>query len=99
MLGPESHPLKGTREDRPMVFYSPSLNTCVFVHSVGFEGRMVVPPYSAYNKKSIDLEDLLTGQTIESHEYDLDIPAQQSAANGFEQDALSRYGPKISTGR
>lgn len=94
-LGPELHPQKGILPLNPVVFYSPRLNTCVLINGTILKGRMVVPPYRAFNTEHASLEDLLTGQTIESHEFDLTVPLEADVAKNFVQDAIKRYGPSV----
>ena len=93
MLGPEPrNRMTGISEDGPIVFYSPSLNTCVSVHAVILKGRRSVAPYSEYESRTVSLEDLLTGVPIESQEFDLKVPGQFKAANTFLRDEVRRYG-------
>jgi len=96
MLGPEPHAQKGVLPLNPVVFYSPSLNTCVLIYASILDGRMVVPPYSKFRTEHASLEDLLTGQSIEDHDFDLNVPKEAEAAKNFEQNAIRQYGQATS---
>lgn len=94
LLGPEPHLQKGITPTNPIVFYSPLWNTCMLVIANVFEGRMVVPPYSHYRKEHASVDDLLTGQTIEERDFDLNVPEQAEAARNFEEWAMKTYAPQ-----
>ena len=55
-----------------------------------------LPPDTKFRTEHASLEDLLTGQSIEDHDFDLSVPEQAQAAKDFEQDALRRYGQPVS---
>jgi hypothetical protein len=93
LLGPE--PRKGVLGLKPVVFYSPRLNTCLLINSYIVADRDDAPPYRTFRIKHVALEDLLTGRTIEYNYFDLDVPEQaKAAAADFEGDAMRRYGPE-----
>jgi hypothetical protein len=91
-LGPDIRQQKGVLPVNPIVFYNPSLNTCLYLKSFVVQGRQIVSPFRKFNIRHISVEDLLTGQTVaEPQEFDLDVPGQAQAANAFEEQMIKRY--------
>jgi hypothetical protein len=90
---PEIRSKEGIFPRNPVVFYSPRLNTCLYLNRYGLEGRTVTPPKNKYSVEMASVEDLLTGQTIEEHQFDLNIQEELDASRTFENQAVSRYGP------
>lgn len=88
----DRRPQKGVLPLGVVVFYSPTTNTCLYLDRFIVQGRTVVPPIHDYRVEFASVEDLLTGRSLETHEFDLTIPTQSDAAKGFEEAALKRYG-------
>jgi hypothetical protein len=69
----------------PVVFYSPSLNTCLYVHNVRMLG-------SEFDTLDVELIDLLTGRVLETHQFDLKKPSEFSAAARIHNELMKVYG-------
>lgn len=82
---------KGVLPLNPVVFYSPSLNTCVYIHAYEISGRTLVPPYNKYRVEHVFVEDLLTGRSVEDREFNL-LSGEAKAASDFEDEIIRRYG-------
>ncbi len=91
VIGPALRPQKGVMALNPIVFYSSKLNSCAYIASFVSLGREEVPPHRPFRLRTIDLIDLLTGETIESGNFDLTAPEQYGAAEQFYKDLLKRY--------
>ncbi len=89
VTGPDfTHHTKGVSPLNPVVFYSPKLNTCLLISRSLLSGKT-----DAAQKFTVFSEviDLLTGRTVEAHEFDLSNPEEKKASNDFEEDVLRRY--------
>jgi hypothetical protein len=75
-----------------VVFYSPSLNTCLYLSRYLLEGQTVTAPKNKYDVEHASVEDLLTGRTIEEHRFDLTVPDEANAAKLFEDKVVKTYG-------
>ena len=93
LAGPEVQDRNGTTPLNPIVFYSPGLNTCLYIHRFITSGQTPVSPRRANSVEYASVEDLLTGKSIEEHEFDLETPQQQQAAADYVDEVLNRYGP------
>src|ERR1039457_4876947 len=93
-LGPDIHSKKGITPLNPVVFYSPSLNTCLYLNRYLLQGQTVTPPKSRYTVEHASVEDLLSGRTNEEHQFDLTVPEEANAAKLFEDKVMKTYGGK-----
>jgi hypothetical protein len=75
-----------TNVEPPVVFYSPTLDTCLYINQILFSKERRV------NAKVIDL---LTGRTVEDHWFDLSGNPQSYTSKGFEQATIERYGGSV----
>jgi hypothetical protein len=91
-LGPDTHADRGIFRENSVVFYSPSLNTCLYLDRFVLHGETVTSPKSKYNEEHASVEDLLTGQTIEEHHFNLDVQEESAASRTFEAQVVSQYG-------
>ncbi|MGO9274450.1 MAG: hypothetical protein ACLQOO_30175 [Terriglobia bacterium] len=85
-LGPEPAKNGPTPAEGPVVFYSPTLNTCVYIGSY-FLGTKTETAY-------VNVEDLLTGQVLEQRNFDLNVPEQAKGFGAYEDEVVRRYGGK-----
>jgi hypothetical protein len=95
-FGPKPRYEKGLLRLNPIVFYSPKLNTCLFLDRYNFFGETVVTPKREYKRQHASVEDLLTGLSIEERDFDFTLPADAEAEKNFEAQTLSKYGPEAS---
>jgi hypothetical protein len=93
-FGPDIHSKKGILPLNPVVFYSPSLNTCLYLNRVLLQGQTVTPPKHKYEVEHDSVEDLLTGRTIEEQQFDLTVPEEANEAKLFEDKVMKTYGGK-----
>ena len=94
-FGPETHADKGIFRENPVVFYSPSLNTCLYLDRFVLHGETVTSPKSKYNEEHASVEDLLTGRTLEEHHLNLDVQEEAAASRTFEAQVVSQYGTEV----
>jgi hypothetical protein len=87
IVGPES-PDQETdmRVEKPVVFYSSTLNTCLYIR------RIVLSKERRVNARVIDL---LTERTIEDYWFNLDEKPQTYTSEGFEQAVAERYAGSV----
>jgi hypothetical protein len=81
---------KGILGENAVVFYSPKLNTCLFISRTLFEGTNISG--HKYAEVNAYVEDLLTGHTVESITFDLTVPEDKQAHGDFEDKMLHKYG-------
>jgi hypothetical protein len=58
-------------------------------------GETVTLPKGKYNQEHASVEDLLTGQTIEEHTFNLDVQEEAAASRTFEAQVMSQYGTEV----
>lgn len=73
----------------PVVFYSPTLNTCLFLQRHDLIGRTLATN-EHYRTETVELEDLLTGEDVQSA--DFDVHENSHEADKFADDLLKKYG-------
>jgi hypothetical protein len=86
-LGPDVKPQKNVLPMNPVVFYSPKLNTCLFINRTIIGAKDI-----SHDKVYAYLEDLLTGHTVQSTSFDLTVPEDKQASGDFEDNVLQIYG-------
>ena len=90
-LGPESRATGKSLQWKPVVFYSASLNTCVHLRRFVVYGETDVLPKRKYRVEYALVEDLLTGHTIDTREFDLTKTSEIEQSKRFEDEVLSKY--------
>jgi hypothetical protein len=73
--------------ENPVVFYSPKLNTCLFINRTVLNGTDVSG--TKYAEAYVYVEDLLTGHTVESLTFDLTVPEDKQAHGDFEDKIIA----------
>lgn len=76
----------------PIAFYSPTLNTCVLRTRV-VQFMPGNPKIKDVNLVDVDdVEDLLTGEELESHWFHMSVPEEAAEEAAFDNDLMKRYG-------
>jgi hypothetical protein len=71
-----------------LVFYSPTLNTCVLRTKL----TLIAPTAKTEGVNSMDVEDLLTGEGLERHLFHMSVPGEATEEETFDRDLMERYG-------
>jgi hypothetical protein len=95
-LGPQLHAERGILPLGPVAFFSPKLNTCVYVYSSFLQGQTVKPPIHKYETEVFSDEDLLTGRSLEDvRQFDMNVPEEAKAARSYEDEVIRKYGGQV----
>jgi hypothetical protein len=93
-LGPERKFPHGQMMHDPIVFYSPKLNTCIYVQGSTSDVHNKFTRQE-FRNEDYYVQDLLTGHSIESVSFDLQAAKDVESSKTYLEELIKKYGGQV----